>query len=194
MDANAPHDVTDATPDKLHAALFMRIGREAKFSRSGYSIVFAAPVYGRADLSSHRPLALRQLEAAGIDPDSVTEADLAAYRGWRDGLHHARRIAQARILVSRPFAIERGRSLVPANRVSLIDGWGVLIDDILVSQVEIWDPEATPRVGAPGPGAYCHRADVDGVAAAINELRGRHPQFYAAEIKDNSGEFGTRSR
>lgn len=174
-------------PIQYHAAMFRRLGSGVKLSRSGTSLVFEQPVCGRHDLSDTVDLAAAQLRQAGIDPEQVTAEDVVAYQGWKSGLDHARRIGGARIRISATFWESK-----PFNSVSLVDGLGEIVDQIVVPRIEYWGRGATNKIG--GVGASCYRLDRAGVDKAIKELRDRHPQFCATEITDNSGEFGTRSR
>lgn len=166
------------------AAMFKAVGRQTKFSRSGYSVVFAAPQAGRSDLSSNPATALKQLHSAGIDPDAVTEADIAAYEQWRDGLYQARRVGQARILVTRKFGAERGHELIPANRVSLIDGWGEILASSVIECKETYDPDGTNQIG--GKGAYYSTPDYPKIEASIANLRNAFPEFSDAPVVDNN--------
>lgn len=172
------------TTINYHAAMFKAVGRQTKFSRSGYSVVFAAPQAGRSDLSGNPSIALEQLRSAGIDPDAVTEADIAAYEQWRDGLYQARRVGQARILVTRKFGAARGHSEVPANRVSLIDGWGETLASSVIECQENYDPDGTNRIG--GKGAYYSTPDYSRIEASIAKLRKAFPEFSDAPVVDNN--------
>lgn len=181
-------DNTNETPDEYHAAMFVRLGRGTKLSRSGMSVVFDNPPPGwRSDLSSMRDIALGQLQAAGIDPADVTAADLAAYRSWRDALHHARRLGGARIVISATHSHDEGREYYPANTVRLIDGLGDVIGWQVLPRLEYWDRAARNKTG--GLGAACYRLDQAGAEQAIADLRARFPEFARAPTQDNSGEF-----
>lgn len=185
-----------STPVQYHAAMFRRLGSGVKLSRSGMSLVFERPVCGRQDLSDTVELAAAQLRESGIDPAQVTTEDLEAYQAWRSGLDYARRVGGARIRISATFghvpvcvSPESGTpgEMIPANAVSLVDGFGEIVDEIVVPRIEHWDREATNRMS--GTGAACYRLDQAGVAAAIEAIRARRPQFADAPVRDNSGEF-----
>lgn len=175
---------TNDLPIEFYAAMFRALGRETRLSRSGYSITFAHDTLGRRDLSSNEEMAAAQLHAAGIELDSITDADVQAYRAWYEPLHESRRIGQARFLITRKFAMERGDELVPCNRVSLIDGWGELVASVNLMCREHYDPDAINRIG--GRGAVCSSPDYPHIQARIDEMRQEHPEFVEAPVVDNN--------
>lgn len=172
---------TDITTT-IQAAMFAALGSKTKFSRSGNSIVFVTPALGRHDLSELRDeFAIAQCEAAGIDIAAVTPAQIEAYQAWHSDMYETRRIAEARILVTRPFRLDSGRS---ANRVSLIDGWGEQLGSFAVPMIDRWEPDALNRIGTPG--AFCFYPDADAIQRAVDLLRREHPEFAAAAVQNNN--------
>ena len=174
------------TTTTIKAAMFAAIpGGLTKFSRNGYDIVFTAPACGRHDLSELREeFALAQARAAGLDLDAVTPEQVAAYQAWHEDMYRTRQIGEARIRVTRIYAVERGRELVPVNRVDLLDGWGNTVAWQVVDTAEYYDPEAVNRIG--GKGAYCHCPDAAGIERAIASMREIHPEYSGARVQDNN--------
>lgn len=178
----------ELTPVEYHAAMFRRLGRGVKLSRSGFSVVFDPPVLGRSDLSGIPAAAEAQLRAAGIDPNSATAEDVAAYTTWRDGLHRARRIGGARIQITAMHGDDTGREKVPAHSVRLVDGWGVIVASHVCQRVgSRWDAEAINNLGQPG--AFVTGFPQAAVDEAIGLLRTRFPEYADAPVQDNSGEW-----
>lgn len=173
------------TPIIYHAAMFKAVGRQAKLSRSGFSLVFAVPQCGRHDLSGNPDIAAAQLRSAGIDLGAVNDADVTAYQQWHDALYNARRVGQARILVTRPFLVPYGRGLRNANRVSLIDGWGEVIHSDVIAWLEgKFDPNLTNRIG--DKGAIPMAPDTVRIDECIERLRWRFPDYMHAAVMDNN--------
>jgi len=168
----------------IQAAMFAALGQQTKISRNGYSIVFVEPQCGRHDLSGDEGRAAAQALSAGLNIEAVTPEQIEAYQAWHGAIYEQRRIAEARIQVTRPHSVERGCELVPANSVRLIDGWGELVDWRVAYMEEYHDPAATNRIG--GKGAYCHRPDYARIDSCVTELIAQHPQFAGARIQDNN--------
>lgn len=168
----------------IHAAMFAAIGGLTKISRSGNSVVFSAPQCGRHDLSGDEATAEKQARAAGLDLDCVTPEQIRAYQHWYSALYDARKIGQARILITRKFGLERGHQLIPANRVALVDGWGNDIDSVAVPCREYYDPEARDQLGQQG--AYRFAPNYARINQAITELRQQHLMFAGATVQDNN--------
>lgn len=171
---------------KIRAAMFAAIPSGlTKFSRNGYSIVFARPVCGRHDLSDLRDeFALAQAQDAGLDLDAVTLEQIQAYQAWHDAMHEERRIGQARILITRPYSAERNGELVQTNRVALIDGWGDVVEEHEIVASEYYDTEAINKIG--GKGAFCRRPNIAVIERAIAALRSLHPEFAEARVQNNN--------
>lgn len=172
------------TPLTLAAAMFAALGQQTKLSRSGYSIVFKDPQLGQNDLSGDQATAEQQLRAAGLEPDQVTPEQIRAYCDWRDTLYQARKIGQAKIIITRTYLMRRGREIVPANRVFIRDGWSNEIDRIEVYCREYHDSTALNRHGYMG--AFCHAPDYDAIDEAITALRYRNLLYAAATVQDNN--------
>lgn len=172
------------TPVEYHAAMFRALGNQTRLSRTGSSVVFARDTVGRRDLSGDIGRAAAQLAAADIDVTSITADDVQVYQKWYDRMHNTRRIEQARVLITRPFGVQRGREAVSANRVALVDGWGVEVDREVVARDDYYDPDAINHVG--GPGACRPIADYPRIEVAIARIRGRNPEFAAAPVVDNN--------
>jgi len=168
----------------IQAAMFAALGQQTKISRNGYSIVFIEPQCGRHDLSSDDDRAAAQARNAGLDIDAVTAQQIEAYQAWYERMYQDRRINQARILITRTFGMERGRELVPTNRVALIDGWGCDIDSVAVPCREYWDATARNRIG--GVGAVCSEPDYESIERVIAGIRECNPEFGAARVQDNN--------
>lgn len=179
----------------MNAAMFAAIGNKTELSASGHSVIFK-PEYrlGRADLSGDPEVARRQLEHAGIDLKVVTEEQVNAYSNWFDEMYEARRIADARIVITakfnEPYSGGQG-SCGFFNRVRLIDGWGKLVDAARVECLSVWDDEATNRLGQSG--AVRALPDGPGIDAAIARLRHDHPDLADAQVQDNRPEMEIES-
>ena len=176
-------DTPDVCYAAMHAAL-MAGNPAVKLSRSGFDVVFSADQCGRRDLSGRASCALRQLSDAGLDVDSVTPEQTADWRQWREGLDNAKRINDARIIITRTYAAEHGHDLVPTNGVALVDGFGKHIAQREVAQVEYYAPDATDRLGQPG--AWRSRPDCERINAAIAALRAQYPAYAGAPVRDNN--------
>lgn len=173
------------TTHKIKAAMFAAIPKGiTKISRSGINVVFARPVLGRCDLSSDEKIALAQSATAGIDHSSVTPEQLQAYEQWSEDVYRARQIADARFQITHAFGYQRGHSITPSNRVSLIDGWGEIVEFEVFERVEYWDKNEKNRIG--GLGAVCTRADYEKINAYIDRLRKKHPEYSGARVQDNN--------
>jgi hypothetical protein len=168
----------------IQAAMFAAIGSTTKFSRNGYSVVFVEPRCGRHDLSGDEARALAQTHAAGLDIEAVTPEQVANYQEWHGRMYEERRISQARILITRKFSLQRGRELIPANCVRMVDGWGNQLGDIAVPCREAWD--ASARNAGGGIGAFCSEPDYAEIQQAIAQLQTGHPDLSGAMVQDNN--------
>lgn len=157
---------------------------KTKLSKSGQSVIFARPVMGRSDLSGVASVAAAQLQAADINPKSITDEQRAAYQAWQDAKYHKRRIDEARIVVSRIFRAEKGSSLIPVNSVTLKDGWGEVVSQHNIICLEVYRPEAVNMLGQKG--AYAAEPDVEKIEAVIKKMREDYPEYVKAEIQDNN--------
>jgi len=159
-----------STPMSYHAAMFKHLGDKTKISRVGHAIIFTTPQLGRHDLSDNHNIAAAQLAAAGIDVDDVTPDDITLYESWYDKMYQQHKILNAHIRITRPFTYQEGKWLKPARRVSLIDGWGNLLDMALITVDQ---------------GEAVRDAEID---AAIEKFRTRHPLYAHAPISDGRQE------
>lgn len=176
------------TYTKIQAAMFAALGSITKFSRSGNSVVFAEPVMGRNDLSGDDDRALCQARAAGLDPDAVADEQVQAWLDWHGEMHEARRIGpEARFLITRKFSMQVGaHTLVPGNRVSLIDGWGQIIHSAEIECLSKYDPEGTDQLGRKG--AISFSPDYPRINRWIEKMRKQFPEFTATRVLDNNVE------
>ncbi|MGA4279080.1 hypothetical protein ACI2VH_21020 [Ralstonia nicotianae] len=173
-----------ALHEAMSAAMFKCLGRKTKISRSGYSIVLAAPAAGhRSDLPEESAAALAWLDANGIATTGITAADAEAYRAWWTPVYQARRIGQAKFLITAPFTVRRGRELVPANRVALIDGWCEAIAERIVRRPGRYSRDAVNTMGEAG--AYYTVQNVAAVERHIETMRRRYPEFAGACVQNN---------
>ncbi|MDO3621826.1 hypothetical protein Q3O98_12015 [Ralstonia pseudosolanacearum] len=173
-----------ALHEALSAAMFKRLGRKTKISRGGYSIVLAAPAAGhRSDLPEESAAALAWLDANSVATTGITAADVEAYRAWWAPVYQARRIGQAKFLITAPFNVRRGSELVPANRVALIDGWGQAVAEHVVRRPGRYSRDAVNTMGEAG--AYCTVQNVAEVERHIETMRSRHPEFAGACVQNN---------
>ena len=176
---------------RIEAAMFFAIGEQTKLSRSGQTLVFANPQGGRHDLSGREEFAEFQAKAAGLDTDALTDEQISTYEKWRDASHEKRRIAQARILVTRVFTVPRKIlsggpvwALDPVNRVTLVDGWGLHVDSVVVPCLTEWRASAINNMR--GVGACCDLPDRKAIELAISGIRERNAEFVEARIQDNN--------
>ncbi|AXV99231.1 hypothetical protein CJO80_27135 (plasmid) [Ralstonia solanacearum] len=173
-----------ALHEALSAAMFRCLGRQTKISRSGYSIVLAERTAShRSDLPGEPVSALAWLDEAGIATTGITVADVDAYRAWWTPVYQARRIGQAKFLITAPFTVTRGRELVPANRVALIDGWCEAIAERIVRRPGRYSRDAVNTMGEAG--AYYTVQNVAAVERHIETMRRRYPEFAGACVQNN---------
>ena len=179
----------DASADhRMAAAMFAALGDKTELSASGHSIIFM-PEHrlGRADLSGDPDVARRQIEHAGIDPDAVTDEQVQAYTAWFDEMYEARRVADARIVITakfnEPYSGGQG-SCGMFNRVDLIDGWGNDVDSARIECLSEWDPVAPNQFGQPG--AFCSHPDYARINEAIASMREKHPELAGAPVQDKN--------
>lgn len=179
----------DVTPDAFHAAMHAALGHQCTPSARGFGIIFAPDhrLDGRADLSGMANVALRQLQHAGLDPEAVTEADLAAWRTWFAETEQRHRVSTARFVVSgyvnEPYRGSEGSCGV-FNYVRLMAGGESIAVD-RVECLEEYDPEATNLMNRKG--AVRHFPDRDKLGRALERMRKLHPEFAEAPVTDNSG-------
>ncbi|MBT13324.1 MAG: hypothetical protein CMI02_14960 [Oceanospirillaceae bacterium] len=177
----------------MYAAISSGVTR---ISRSGFSVIFSEPVFGQHDLSPMPQVATGQLQAAGLDIDTVTDQQISEYRAWEDQAREqweqdmeARRINGRRILITRPFSAPNepapGTSAVMMNGIYCLDGQNEWVDGGAVEVEEYWDPSAKNLMH--GTGAFRMRPNYDQINAVVAELRERHPEFADAQIQDNNG-------
>ncbi|MGK2829212.1 hypothetical protein ACSI5F_03785 [Ralstonia pseudosolanacearum] len=170
-------DDETALYEALDAAMFKCLGHQTKISRSGYSVVLANPAAShRSDMPSEPARALAWLDANDISTADITMADVEAYRAWWGPVYQARRVGQAKFLITAPFATQRGRELVPANRVALIDGWGEAVAEHVVLRSGHYSRAETNDYTV---------QNVAAVRSHIEALRAQYPEFAGARIQDN---------
>lgn len=172
-------EVEQAVLCLLHAAMYRRLGHETQVSRSGHSIVFA-PAFrqGRADLSGMIPVALLQLQAAGIDWSSVSMDELLAYHEWHTSNLNQKAVGSAYILITRKFNETYSGSTGAAsnfNNVRLVNGLGYLVDNC---RIECRSVSA--------PAGYICEPNYEVIEQTIAEFRQRHPLYREAEVRDNN--------
>lgn len=180
--------MTADTHTLIMAAMFAAIPSGlTKISRAGHSIVFSRPVLGRHDLSELREgFALAQAREAGLDIEAVTPEQIEAYQSWYSEMYDARRLADARFLITRKFRLEVGaHSLEPGNRVSLTDGWGNVVASANILCRQQFDSAALNRLGQLG--AVVSSPDYEKIHAWIDRTRIAMPEFVAAQVQDNNG-------
>ncbi|MHA6848768.1 hypothetical protein [Ralstonia syzygii] len=137
----------------------------------------------RSDLPEAPARALAWLDENSIATTGITAADVDAYRAWWTPVYQARRIGQAKFLITAPFNMERGRETVPVNRVALIDGWGEAVAEHVVLRQERYNRDAINVIGEAG--AYHTVQDVATVERHIHDMSGAYPEFAAARLQDN---------
>lgn len=170
---------------KIQTAMFVALGSITKLSRSGYSIVFAKPVFGRNDLMTDEQAAIEQAREAGLDFESVTQEQISVYQTWHSNMYETRRIGpDARFLITRKFPLKKGSRSEPGNRVTLIDGWGVWVASADFHCVLQWDSQAINCLSKPG--AITFDVDYKRINSWIEEMRKRHPEFNKSRILDNN--------
>lgn len=176
------------TYTKIQAAMFAALGSITKLSRSGNSVVFATPIMGQNDLSTDDDRALYQARAAGLDPEAVTDEQVQAWLDWRGKTHETRRTGpDARFLITRKFSMEvNAHTLVPGNRVSLIDGWGQMIHSAEIECLSVYEPDATNGLGQRG--GYSYHPDYPSINKWIERARKQFPEFSSTRVLDNNAE------
>lgn len=172
-------EVEQAVLCLLHAAMYRHLGRETQVSRSGHSIVFA-PAYrqGRADLSGMLPVALRQLQAAGIDWSSVSMDELLGYHAWHSNNVHQQAVGNAYILITRKFNEAYSGSTGAAsnfNNVRLVNGLGYLVDNCRIECRSVSDPAG-----------YSCEPNYEVIEQTIADFRQRHQLYRDAPVRDNN--------
>lgn len=190
MDADA------ATERRMAAAMFAALGDKTELSASGHSVIFK-PEHrlGRADLSGNPEIARRQLEHAGIDPDTVTDEQVQSYTAWFDEMYETRHAADARIVITakfdEPYSGGQGACGV-FNRVRLVDGWGNCVDSERVECRSEMCQDVINRIGLPG--AVVAHPDYNRIEGVIARMRQDHPELAGAPVQDNNSEAGNMSQ
>lgn len=168
----------------LMAAMYRALPTgQTRISKNGYAIILSTPVYGRQDIPGDHIAAAAWLQRADITTTNITDADIAAWATWYDDVHDRRRISGARILITSPHSVVRGREAVPANSVKLIDGWGDEVCQATVLRVECYDPTALNNMRTLG--AYLTRQNTDAIARVIASIRADYPEFSGAPVQNN---------
>ncbi|WP_455233353.1 hypothetical protein [Geopseudomonas aromaticivorans] len=176
-----PEDLAEqALHTVLDAAMYRRLGHETQLSRSGSNVVFA-PAYrlSRADRSGMLAQALAQLQHAGIDWQSLTQAELEAYQAWLAATRHRTAVEQAFFLITRPFNEAYSGAYGAAgmfNNVRLKNGLGF---EIATARIECLD------VRLPG-GKFGIEPNYPAIEKAIARFREEHPDYRAAPVRDNN--------
>ena len=179
-----PSDHIDTALQTLMAAMHRALPTgQTRISKNGYAVILATPVHGRQDIPGDPAAARAWLMRAGIDTANVADSDIAAWAAWYDDAHDRRRIAGARILITAPHGLVRGRELRPANSVKLIDGWGDEVCRITIARLESYSSSAINNMGTLG--AYVTRQNTDAVARAIAHIRADYPDYAAAQVQNN---------
>lgn len=178
--------MSNDTYTKIQAAMFAALGTKTKLSRSGISVVFVEPIQGRHDLSSDDDKALFQAREAGLDPDAVTEEQVASWLQWSSKVYEMRRTGpEARYLITRKFSMAVGsNALVAGNRVSLIDGWGNIVASAEVECLSKYDSQATNQIGQKG--AFATSPDYPTIFEWIMQMREQLPEFAGTRVLDNN--------
>ena len=160
-----------------NAAMHRAIGTGlTKISKPGYAVVLSTPMWGRCDLPGDEQRAARWLAAAGISMENITDAEIAAWAAWNDGVYERRRL-QAEVIVTRPHSALRGRrTLVPSNSVLLRDGWGHILLRGVVKRTGEWQPDAVNRLGSRG--AFVYRPDMQRIWRNIAVIQRQYPEFF----------------
>lgn len=170
----------------IQAAMFAALGAITKLSRSGYSVVFTQPVMGRNDLFGDEEAALDQARQAGLDLKSVTLEQVVAWQEWYTSMRETRRTGpEAHFLITRQFRLQiDAHTLEPANRVTLIDGWGEHVDSASFLCIQQWDREAINLMGRRG--AVASHVNYDAINRWIEMSRLTHPEFAQIRVLDNN--------
>ncbi|WP_114152750.1 hypothetical protein [Chromobacterium haemolyticum] len=166
----------------LNAAMFKRLGRETRISNSGDRIVLSTAKAPSRTLPGDPQQAVALLDKSGIplDPQQV---DIDAYHAWRKPIYQNRRVIDAHLLITAPFAVQQGRDLEPANRVALIDGWGETVVEKIILRQSRFDEEAINHLGQPG--AFYTVQDVEEIEQTIQLFLAAYPEFAGCKIVDN---------
>ncbi|UGA40351.1 hypothetical protein JOS77_14105 [Chromobacterium haemolyticum] len=167
----------------LNAAMFKRLGRETRISNSGERrIVLSTAKAPSRTLPGDPQQAVALLDKSGIplDPQQV---DIDAYHAWRKPIYQNRRVIDAHLLITAPFAILQGRDLEQVNRVALIDGWGESVVEKLILRLSRFDEKAINHLGQPG--AFYTVQDVEEIEQTIQFFLAENPEFAGCKIVDN---------
>ena len=180
-----PPAVEDFAITVFRAAMHREIGKKTQLSRSGFSVVFMPEcrLGGRADLSEMAFLAKRQIEHAGIDWRSVSEADVQAYCEWRSSLDHEREVGHARFQVTRIFNEPYNGMMGSCGyfvRVRLIGGLGEVVESVRIECKDRWEPETINSIG--GKGAVAHYPNKAAINRAISAMRKEFPLYAKAPV------------
>lgn len=151
-----------------------------KFSRSGQSVIFSKPVFGRQDVSSDHARAEKQLQAAGVDMSDVDAQTDAQYREWaekRDYIYaHATDEINIRVYLAEVGHHEEVRCLVSVKHGSEEGFMGLEPKMVFERQIpmrEIFTKKAMNRIGRMG--AVVAVPDVNALRSAVQEARRQYP-------------------
>lgn len=166
----------------LFAAMHKSLGIHTSLSRSGFSLIFNK---GRPDLAQDIKTAEKQIKSAYLSPAKLNPSDILAYLAWRKEVNEIKLGEKSVLVVSAPFMQHIGQELLVANRLTLINGEGVLIWSDKVPCIEALadDLESDDELDDINQRWV---ADRDRIRLAIDKAFSEHPNYRYASINDKS--------